>query len=62
MAAEQKARTTYDNILRYRRFSIEQYVQWKPFDVTTLVVNNNLRYEHNENPNLGYRTYGWSDN
>ena len=53
---------TYDNILRYRRFSIEQYVQWKPFDGTTLVVNNNLRYEHNENPNLGYRTFGWSDN
>ena len=53
---------TYDNILRYRRFSIEQYVQWKPFDGTTLVINNNLRYEHNENPNLGYRTFGWSDN
>ena len=53
---------TYDNILRYRRFSIEQYMQWKPFDGTTLVVNNNLRYEHNENPNLGYRTNGWSDN
>ena len=53
---------TYDNILRYRRFSIEQYVQWKPFDGTTLVINNNVRYEHNENPNLGYRTYGWSDN
>ena len=53
---------TYDNILRYRRFSVEQYVQWKPFDGTTLVLNNNLRYEHNENPNLGYRTYGWSDN
>ena len=53
---------TYDNILRYRRFSIEQYVQWKPFDGTTLVVNNNIRYEHNENPNLGYRTFGWSDN
>ncbi|MBO4718530.1 MAG: TonB-dependent receptor family protein [Prevotella sp.] len=53
---------TYDNILRYRRFSIEQYVQWKPFDATTLVINNNLRYEHNENPNLGYRTFGWSDN
>ena len=53
---------TYDNILRYRRFSIEQYVQWKPFDSTTLVINNNLRYEHNENPNLGYRTFGWSDN
>ena len=53
---------TYDNILRYRRFSIEQYVQWKPFDGTTIVINNNLRYEHNENPNLGYRTFGWSDN
>ena len=53
--------TTYDNILRYRRFSVEQYVQWKPFDGTTLIINNNLRYEHNENPNLGYRTYGWSD-
>ena len=53
---------TYDNVQRYRRFSIEQYVQWKPFDGTTLVVNNNLRYMHNENPNLGYRTFGWSDN
>ena len=53
---------TYDNILRYRRFSIEQYVQWKPFDGTTIVINNNLRYEHNENPNLGYRTFGWFDN
>ena len=53
---------TYDNILRYRRFSVEQYVQWKPFDGTTLVINNNLRYEHYENPNLGYRTFGWSDN
>jgi hypothetical protein len=54
--------TTYDNILRYRRFSVEQYVQWKPFDGTTVVINNNLRYEHYENPNLGYRTFGWSDN
>ena len=53
---------TYDNILRYRRFSVEQYVQWKPFDGTTIVFNNNLRYEHYENPNLGYRTFGWSDN
>ena len=53
---------TYDNILRFRRFSVEQYVQWKPFDGTTVVINNNLRYEHNENPNLGYRTFGWYDN
>ena len=53
---------TYDNILSFRRFSVEQYVQWKPFDGTTIVFNNNLRYEHYENPNLGYRTFGWSDN
>ena len=53
---------TFDNIQHYRRFGFEQYVQWKPFDGTTLVVNNNLRYEHYENPNLGYRTFGWSDN
>ena len=53
---------TYDNILRFRRFSVEQYVQWRPFDGTTIVLNNNLRYEHNENPNLGYRTFGWYDN
>ena len=53
---------TYDNILRYRRVSLENYVQWKPFDGTTIVINNNLRYEHYENPNLGYRTFGLSDN
>ncbi len=53
---------TYDNVRRYRRFSFEQYVQWKPFDGTTLVINNNLRYEHYANPNLDYRNYGWSDN
>ena len=53
---------TYDNVQRYRRFSFEQYVQWKPFDGTTLVVNNNVRYEHYANPNLDYRNYGWSDN
>ena len=53
---------SYDNILRYRRFSVEQYVQWKPFSGTTIVVNNNLRYEHYEHPTLGYQTSGWSDN
>ena len=53
---------TYDNVQRYRRASFEQYVQWKPFDGTTLVINNNLRYEHYTNPNLGYRNHGWSDN
>ena len=53
---------TYDNVQRYRRLTFEQYAQWRPWDGTTLVLNNTLRYEHSENPNLGYRTFGWSDN
>lgn len=54
--------TTYDNVQRYRRLTFEQYAQWKPLDGTTFVLSNTLRYEHCENPNLGYRTFGWSDN
>ena len=54
--------STYDNILRYRRFSVEQYVQWKPFDTTTIVFNNNVRYEQYEHPSLCYSNHGWSDN
>ena len=53
---------SYDNILRHWRFSVEQYVQWKPFDATTLVFNNNVRYEHYEHPSLCYSNHGWSDN
>ena len=53
---------TYDNIQRYHRAGFEQYVQWRPFSSTTLVVNNNMRYEHHKNPNLGYSNNGWSDN
>ena len=53
--------SSFENILRYSRTSFEQYVQWKPFATTTFVANNNLRYEHYENPDLGYRTHGWSD-
>ncbi|MBQ2208808.1 MAG: TonB-dependent receptor [Prevotella sp.] len=53
---------TYDNIQRYRRFGFEQYVQWRPFDGTTIIINNNLHYDYYENPNWGYRNLGWSDN
>ncbi len=53
---------TYDNIQRYHRAGFEQYVQWRPFSSTTLVVNNNMRYEHHKNPNLGYSNNGCSDN
>ena len=53
---------TYDNIQRHERWQFEQYVQWRPFMTTTFVLNNNVRYETNENPNLNYKTLGWSDN
>ena len=53
---------TYDNIQRHERWQFEQYVQWRPFMTTTFVLNNNVRHESNENPNLGYKTSGWSDN
>ena len=53
---------SYDNVQRYRRATLEQYVQWRPWDVTTVVLNNTLRYEHYENPNLSYRNTAWSDN
>ena len=53
---------TFDNIQRYRRFGFEQYIQWRPFDGTTIIINNNLHHDYYENPNLGYQTFGWSDN
>ncbi|MCH5307755.1 MAG: TonB-dependent receptor [Prevotella sp.] len=53
---------TYDNVLGRRCLQFEQYVQWRPTAKTTLVVNNNVRYEYFRNPNLGYLNDGWSDN
>ena len=53
--------STYDNILRYRRFSLQQYVQWQPLDGTAVILNNTLSYEHNEHSAFDYRTYRWAD-
>lgn len=52
---------TYDNVQRYRRFSFDNYVQWRPFDGTSIYLDNSIYYLHYENPNLGYRNYGWID-
>ena len=52
---------SYGNVQRYRRFSFEQYVQWRPFDATTIVVNNTVRYLYHANPNQGFTNLGWSD-
>ena len=42
---------TYDNVLRQRRWQVEGYIQWKPFDNTTLIANLNFannKYENRE--------------
>jgi len=45
--------TTYENMGSYRRLQMEFYLQWRPFDKTTLVVNGNIRNERYANDNLG---------
>ena len=40
---------TYDNNLRQRRWQLECYIQWKPFDKTTFVTNLNLSDNHLKN-------------
>lgn len=52
---------TYGNVQRFRHASMDQYVQWQPFEGTSLIVNNAIRYDHYRNPNLGYGNFGWSD-
>ena len=42
---------TWGNVLRQRRWQVEGYIQWKPFDNTTLIANLNFssnRYESRE--------------
>lgn len=51
---------SYGNIERMRRFTAEGYIQWKPFDRTTLVGNIDLWYDHLENRNAGISQHGWS--
>lgn len=36
---------TFGNVIKQRKWQLESYVQWKPFDGTTLVAN--LNYLHN---------------
>ncbi len=37
---------TFGNVIRQNRWQIEGYVQWKPFDSTTLVANLNFSHNH----------------
>ncbi|MBR1468597.1 MAG: TonB-dependent receptor family protein [Prevotella sp.] len=41
---------TFGNVIRHRRWQIQGYVQWKPFDKTTLVANLDAWHSRFENP------------
>ena len=51
---------TYDNIERLRRYEVETYLQWKPFDKTTVVFNGNFRHDSYKNPSLQLENSSWS--
>lgn len=40
---------TWGNVLRQRKWQLESYVQWKPFDNTTLIANLNYSSNYFEN-------------
>ena len=50
--------STYGNNLRQHRWQMEGYVQWKPFDGTTLIANLNFtdNYAKNTDANLSQHT------
>ena len=53
---------TFDNGLRYRCFQIGQQVQWKPFDVTAIELDNTIAYVYNHYTVEGYTNDSWADN
>ena len=48
--------------MRYRCFQIGQQVQWKPFDATTLELDNTIAYVYNHYTVEGYTNDSWADN
>ena len=42
--------STYGNVLRHRRWQVQGYVQWKPFEKTTFVANLDAWHSRFENP------------
>ena len=55
-----KIYSTYGNIERLRRYEVETYLQWKPFDKTTVVFNGNFRHDSYKNPSLQLENSIWS--
>ena len=52
--------STYGNNLRQHRWQMEGYMQWKPFDGTTLVANVNFTDNHAENLDAGLKQHAAS--
>ena len=46
---------TYGNVIDHRRLQLEGYLQWRPWDKTTFLVNANMGRDRFENPTLGLR-------
>ena len=53
---------TYANIERKRKFGVESYVQWKPFDKTTIIGNYYIRKEQLSNRELSIKQSLWAAN
>lgn len=51
--------STYDNVLKYYRFGLRGYAQWKPFEKTNVTLNVGINREHEKNPNQGYTLGSW---
>jgi hypothetical protein len=54
-----KLYSTYDNIERLRRYQVEGYLQWKPFDYTTIVANGYVQHNSYRNLSLQLEKSAW---
>lgn len=59
-ASDNIKHSTYENSLQLRRWRLDGYIQWKPFDMTTLVANINTMYTTSLNPSLCLKQKGLS--
>lgn len=50
---------TYGNIGKYHRYGLNCYVQWKPFEKTTWMLNGWLSYVERENESQQIKNSGW---
>ena len=54
-----KVYSTYGNIERLRRYEVEAYLQWQPFDKTTIAFNGFVRTDSYKNPSLELEKSAW---